>query len=64
MNQHEKMDDRASESFAFGGLMFKNKLRCKNRNFNCRQTKIMLDVDQSQFKKISTLLKIIHILMI
>jgi len=46
MNQHEKMDDRASESFAFGGLMFKNKLRCKNRNFNCRQTKIMLDVDQ------------------
>jgi len=40
------MDDRASESFAFGGLMFKNKLRCKNRNFNCRQTKIMLDVDQ------------------
>ena len=47
MNQHIKMDDRASESFVFGGFMLKNKLRCKNRNFNCRQTKKMLDVDQT-----------------
>jgi len=39
MSQHEKMDNRASEGFAFGGLMLINKLRCKNRNFNCRQTK-------------------------
>jgi len=43
------MDDRASESFVIGGLMLKNKLRCKNRNFNCRQTKKMLDVDQLSF---------------
>ena len=47
MNQYENLDHRASESVAFGGLMLKYKLRCKNRNFNCRQTKKMLDVDHS-----------------
>jgi len=46
MNQHEKMDDRASESFVFGGCMNESLYIQENGNFNCRQCEIIVDVDQ------------------
>jgi len=46
MNQHIKMDDRASESFVFEGCMNESLYIQENGNFNCRQCEIMVDVDQ------------------
>jgi len=45
MNLHIKMDDRASESFVFGGCMNESLYIQENGNFNCRQCEIIVDVD-------------------
>ena len=43
MDRLEKMDCRASESFVFGGLMYKTYERLKKLNFTCFQGKILVE---------------------
>jgi hypothetical protein len=43
MDRLEKMDCRVSDSFVFGGLMYKTYERVENLNFNCFQGKILVE---------------------
>ncbi len=43
MDRLEKKDCRASESFVFGGLMYKAYERLKKLNFTCFQGKILVE---------------------
>jgi hypothetical protein len=47
MHRVEIVAYTASMSFVFGGLIIKNHIGYKNRIFNCRWSKIIVDVSHS-----------------
>jgi len=48
MHRVEIVANTASMSLVFGGLIIKNHIGCKNRIFNCRWSKKIVDVSQLQ----------------